>query len=179
MKPEGLIIQSPCKKSEIRATKRMNFVLKVPLLLAQSPVDTSNGPVRGEILALIRRLMDSWFGAVLGGGGYGAWAVWANVGQGLPTALGIGLAHWTTSALLTFFGTMAMRRFYGSASGKLGGVRAFVGGMCLTYASLFAVHWAVGTQNLLLTLAPGILPNLIFCSTYAALLVRTSGPKNS
>lgn len=124
-------------------------------------------------LLFVRYLMDSWFGAVLGGGVYGAWAVWANWAQGASMALTIGAAHWLTSALLTFFGTMAMRRFYGNAQGWAGSLRAFAGGLGLTYASLFVVHGLLGTQQLLLTLAPGIIPNVLFCSSYALLLKRT------
>jgi hypothetical protein len=125
-------------------------------------------------LRLIRYLMDSWLGAVLGGGVYGAWAVWANWSQGASTAWGIGAAHWLTSAMLTFFGTMAMRQFYGQASGWRGSLRAFGGGLALTYVSLFAVHGLLGTQQLLLTLAPGIIPSILFCSSYALLLKRTA-----
>ncbi len=121
----------------------------------------------------LRYLMDSSLGAALGGGVYGAWAVWANWAQGADTALGIGAAHWLTSALLTFFGTMAMRRFYGIGRGLSGSLYAFGGGLTLTYLSLFAVHGLLGTQQLLLTLAPGIVPNILFCSSYALLLKRT------
>jgi hypothetical protein len=127
----------------------------------------------GRGLLFMRYLMDSWLGAVLGGGVYGAWAVWANWAQGANMALTIGAAHWLTSALLTFFGTMAMRRFYGNARGWAGSLRAFAGGLALTYASLFAVHGLLGTQQLLLTLAPGIVPNILFCASYALLLKRT------
>jgi hypothetical protein len=125
-------------------------------------------------LHFLRYLMDSWFGAVLGGGVYGAWAVWANWAQGASTAWGIGAAHWLTSALLTFFGTLAMRQFYGKAQGWAGSLRAFAGGLCLTYASLLAVHGLLGTEQLLLTLAPGIVPNILFCTSYALLLKRTT-----
>ena len=128
-------------------------------------------------LHAVRYMMDSWFGAVLGGGIYGAWAVWANWSQGANTAWGIGAAHWLTSALLTFFGTLAMRHFYGRGQpqmwGWAGSLRAFAGGLCLTYASLLAVHGVLGTQHLLLTLAPGIVPNILFCASYALLLKRT------
>lgn len=124
-------------------------------------------------LLLVRYLMDSWFGAVLGGGVYGAWAVWANWAQGASMALTIGAAHWLTSALLTFFGTRAMRKCYGKTHGWAGSLRAFAGGLGLTYASLFVVHGFLGTQQLLLTLAPGIIPNILFCSSYALLLNRT------
>jgi len=127
--------------------------------------------VRG--LRLVRYLMDSWFGALLGGGVYGAWAVWANWAQGGNQALAIGAAHWMTSTLLTFFGTTAMRQFYGAADSRTGGLRAFAGGLALTYASLLTVHGLLGTQQLLLTLSPGIVPNVLFCASYALLLKRT------
>jgi uncharacterized membrane protein (UPF0136 family) len=123
--------------------------------------------------------MDSWFGAILGGGVYGAWAVWANWSQGSTHAWGIGLAHWTTSALLTFFGTMAMRQFFGRSVGWVGGCRAFIGGLSLTYFTLLVVHAAIRTEHVLLTLAPGIIPNILFCSTYALLLARTQPVKAS
>jgi hypothetical protein len=129
---------------------------------------------QNSTLQFVKYLMDSWLGAVLGGGVYGVWAVWANWAQGTGTAFGIGAAHWLTSALLTFFGTMAMRQFFGQAQGWLGSLRAFAGGLALTYTSLFAVHGLLGTQQLLLTLAPGIVPNILFCSSYALLLKRTT-----
>ena len=124
-------------------------------------------------LHLVRGLMDSWFGAILGGSIYGAWAAWANWDQGAAPAVGIGKAHWVTSALLTFFGTMAMRGFYGDGPSRAGGLRALLGGLSLTYASLLLVHTALQTEHVLLTLAPGILPNVMFCTSYALLLMRT------
>jgi hypothetical protein len=125
-----------------------------------------------SLLRSVKYLMDSWLGAMLGGGVYGAWAVWANWAQGTGTAFSIGAAHWLTSALLTFFGTMAMRQFFGQTQGWLGSLRAFSGGLALTYTSLFVVHGLLGTQHLLLTLAPGIVPNILFCGSYALLLKR-------
>ena len=144
----------------------------VKLASVQPHAATAYQPKSGG-LHVVRYLMDSCVGAVLGGAVYGAWAVWANWEQGVTMALTIGAAHWLTSALLTFFGTMAMRKFYGSARGWMGSLRAFVGGMGLTYASLFTVHGLLGTERLLLTLAPGIIPNILFCASYALLLKRT------
>jgi hypothetical protein len=138
-----------------------------------TPVPTPFLPARSGILRWIRHLMDSWFGAILGGSIYGAWAAWANWDQGMSKALVIGLAHWTTSALLTFFGTMTMRQFYGKRGGWLSGLRAWAGGLCLTYAALFVVHTTLHTEHLLLTLAPGVVPNVLFCTSYALLLIRT------
>jgi hypothetical protein len=121
----------------------------------------------------LRRLADSWWGALLGGAVYGAWATWANWDQGMHTAAGIGFSHWMTSAALTLFGTAAMRRFYGPAGTAYGWLRAFVGGLALTYITLFTVHGLLGTMHLWLTLAPGLVPNVLFCGSYAALLQRT------
>lgn len=121
--------------------------------------------------------MDSWFGAILGGAFYGAWATWANWGDGAHQALLVGGTHWATSAALTYGGTWAMRqihrRFLGGSQGWRGAARTTVLGLCLTYATLLVVHTAIHTQHILLTLAPGVLPNILFCSIYAALLMRT------
>ncbi len=124
-------------------------------------------------MGLLRRLVDSWFGAVLGGSVYGAWAVWVNWDQGPLHAWGIGVSHWATSVLLTFFGTMAMRKFYGQGRGGLAVARTLVGGLSLTYLALLLVHSIIRTEHVLLTLTPGAIPNILFCSGYALLLDRT------
>lgn len=157
----------------ITLPSRQSFVDSLEKVTSSTPCSkrVQTPKVRG--LSLARYLMDSWFGAVLGGGIYGMWAVWANWAQGAGTAWRIGAAHWLTSTLLTFFGTLAMRQFYGNAQGWAGSMRAFAGGLGLTYCSLFAVHGFLGTEQLLLTLAPGIIPNILFCVSYALLLKRT------
>jgi len=50
---------------------------------------------------------------------------------------------------------------------------SFFGGLAMTYLALLSVHTTIGTQHILLTIAPGILPNVLFCSSYALLLMRT------
>lgn len=147
--------------------------MNTQIALAQAVPTPRFARPNSAALRLVRGLMDSWYGAILGGSIYGAWAAWANWSQGATHAIGIGVAHWTTSALLTFFGTMAMRFFYGRGRGWAHGARALSGGLCLTYASLLLVHTALQTEHLLLTLAPGILPNVLFCTSYALLLMRT------
>ena len=142
----------------------------------QGPLDTRPA-FRQSLLVGLRRLMGSWFGAVLGGAVYGAWAAGANWGQGRDHALLIGASHWATSALLTYGGTWAMARFYGRSQGWGGAVRAFMGGMALTYISLFTVHAFLRTEHVLLTLAPGLVPNILFFFFFAALLVRTTYQK--
>lgn len=125
----------------------------------------------------LRGLTDSVFGAVLGGLVYGLWAVWANWDGGAALALRIGSAHWLTSTGLTYFGTAAMRGCFGlSRNPNLGALLAFAGGLLLTYSVLLLVHESIGTPHILLTLAAGLLPNLLFCSGYALLLRRTATP---
>lgn len=165
------MLNAPALAMTLPARQSLADGLKSLKALILCPKNVLTPSVKG--LRTLRYLMDSWLGAVLGGGVYGAWAVWVNWPQGVNTACGIGAAHWLTSALLTFFGTLAMRQFYGKATGWLGSLRAFGGGLALTYVSLFAVHGLLGTQQLLLTLAPGIIPNILFCSSYALLLKRT------
>jgi hypothetical protein len=46
--------------------------------------------------------------------------------------------------------------------------------LAYTYAVLVGIHTVLGTPQLWLTLALGLLPNLVFCSTYSAVLTRTS-----
>jgi hypothetical protein len=157
----------------ISVDARRQFVGRLQKVIVPAAGDKTIRSQKAIALHFVRYLMDSWFGALLGGGVYGAWAVWANWAQGAGMALTIGAAHWLTSALLTFFGTMAMRRFYGNTQGWAGSLRAFAGGLGLTYASLLVVHGVLGTQQLLLTLAPGIVPNILFCASYALLLKRT------
>ncbi len=125
------------------------------------------------MLQRIRRLADSWFGAVLGAAAYGAWATWANWSEGPIQALRIGGAHWCASAFLTYFGTYVMRRLFGQRSSGVAALRAVLGGLLFTYGTLLVVHTLVHTQHLLLTLAPGVVPNVLFCTGYAALLSRT------
>lgn len=122
----------------------------------------------------LRLLTDSIVGAMLGAAVYAAWAVWANRQAGLEMALSAGIGHWLTSAVLTYFGTRWMRSLF--RLGDRHGTRiafAFIGGLALTYAALLAVHLAIGTPELLLTLLPGVIPNLLFCGSYAHLLQRT------
>jgi len=134
----------------------------------------NHAAARNRLLTGMRQLMGSWVGAVLGGSVYGAWATWANWDQGRNHALLIGASHWATSTVLTYGGTWAMGQFFAQSKGLGGAVRAFTGGMTLTYACLFIVHTVLRTEHLLLTLAPGLIPNIVFCSSYAALLMRTT-----
>lgn len=134
--------------------------------------------MRPRSLALrLRTLTDGLPGAIFGGLVYGLWVVWANRAGGLDLALRSGAAHWLTSVGLTYFGTAAMRSCFGLLpQPDLGALLAFVGGLLLTYTVLLMVHFSIGTPNIPLTLAAGVVPNLLFCSGYALLLRRTTAP---
>jgi len=121
----------------------------------------------------LRRLMDSVLGAVLGGACYGAWASYANLSAGMPGALRIGLTHFAMSTGLTLGGVKLMNRLFAlSREPRLGAMLAFAGSMSLTYALLIGVHALIGTPHILLTLAPGLIPTLSFCTLYPLLLLR-------
>lgn len=121
----------------------------------------------------LRRLMDSPLGAVLGGAAYGSWAVIANWSAGSAAALRIGAAHFAMSTGLTLAGVAVMNRLFALARRpQAGAALAFCGSMALTYALLISVHTALHTPHLLLTLAPGFIPTLSFCTLYSLLLLR-------
>lgn len=121
-----------------------------------------------------RQLIDSFWGAVLGAGIYGAWATFANWDAGPRVAITVGLTHWVLSTFLTYTGTGVMRRCYPLGGGRIdGALIAFSGGLAFTYAVLLSVHHAIGTPHIALTLAAGVIPNLLFCGSYSLLLSRT------
>ena len=125
----------------------------------------------------LRRLMDSPLGALLGGACYGGWAVFANwAAAGHEAALRIGATHWAMSTGLTLIGVGLMNRLFRlGGGGRRGAALAFCGSMLCTYALLLSVHWAIGTPHILLTLAPGLLPTIGFCTVYSLLLLRQPG----
>lgn len=123
----------------------------------------------------LHRLLDSRFGAVLGGAAYGGWAVFANwhaVGQ---AAWRIGGAHFAMSTALTWSGVRLMSWLFGLAAvPALGALLAGFGSLTATYALLLSVHWMIGTPHILLTLAPGLIPTVAFCLLYSLLLFNHS-----
>lgn len=122
----------------------------------------------------LRRLTDGVVGAGLAALVYGSWAAYANASAGFAVALKVALTHGLMSASLTYFGTAWMRGcFRRGATPRAGAIYAFVGGLALTYGLLVSIHTLIGTPHLLLTLAAGVVPNLLFCGAYALLLSRT------
>ena len=128
----------------------------------------------------LRRLMDSPLGAVLGGAAYGSWAVIANWSAGNAAALRIGAAHFAMSTGLTLAGVAVMNRLFALARRpEAGAGLAFCGSMALTYTLLISVHTALHTPQLLLTLAPGFIPTVSFCTLYSLLLLRHARQQRS
>lgn len=129
---------------------------------------------RRELEHMLRRAIDSIWGAMFGALVYAAWAVFANWDAGMHAALIIGATHWAASTFLTYTGTGVMRQCFVLATRRSEGMAyAFVGGLSYTYALLLAAHCMAGTPHLLLTLAAGVIPNVLFCGSYALLLSRT------
>ena len=125
--------------------------------------------------ARLRRLTDGLAGAVLGGAVYAAWVAAVNWDAGIKIAFTAALAHWVMSTFITYTGTGWMRRMDALGSTAIERIAlAFFGGLAFTYAVLISVHQALGTPHLALTLAAGVVPNLLFCGGYALLLARTA-----
>ncbi len=137
--------------------------------------------MKGTVIeAWLRRAADSFAGAVFGALVYAAWATFANWDAGAKLALGIGLSHWLTSTFITYSGTGVMRHFFAAATTpRDGAVLAFVAGLAYTYLVLLTVHYAIGTPHIPLTLLAGVIPNVLFCFSYALLLSRTVAIDNT
>jgi hypothetical protein len=121
----------------------------------------------------LRRLMDSVFGAVLGGAFYGSWATFANWSAGASRAERIGFTHFLMSTGLTLAGVAIMNRLFRlGRTPSLGAIIAFSGSMSFTYGLLISVHRLIGTPHILITLAPGFIPTVSFCVVYPLLLLR-------
>ncbi len=130
-----------------------------------------------QAIQRLRTVVDSFWGACLGAAVYAAWAVWANWDAGSRIAFTAGFAHWVASTFLTYTGTAVMRRLYrqGSCVSQAGAL-SFCGGLLYTYALLFGAHTLAGTAHIALTLAVGVIPNVLFCGSYTLLLSRTQAP---
>lgn len=119
--------------------------------------------------------MDGLLGAVLGGSVYALWVFFVNWHNGSGFALKVAIVHWSLSTFLTYYGTAVMRYCYRVFKGidKVKLFSAFVGGMVFTYGLLVPVHILMGTPNIPLSLAAGIIPTILFCISYSILLCKT------
>jgi hypothetical protein len=128
-----------------------------------------------DLLHRLRRLTDTFGGAMLGAVPYALWALFVNWQAGPAMAWRAAATHWLVSTTLTYVDAANMRLFFGLGRTRRHSiVLAFSAGMALTYTVLFAAHTIVGTPHILLTLAAGLIPNILYCSGYAVLLAKTS-----
>ena len=136
--------------------------------------------MRDRLLGGLYRLMDSPLGAVLGAMVYGLWAFYVNRHAGLPHAALIGFTHWMMSVAITM-GCVALMRtlFWLPSRPRNGALLSVAGSLLTTYTLLIGVHLYIGTPNILLTLAPGLLPTIGFAVVYSGLLLRESADPNS
>lgn len=131
--------------------------------------------MRDRLLGGLYRLMDSPLGAVLGASVYGLWAFFVNRDAGLSHAAQIGFTHWMMSVAITLGCVTLMRNlFWLPARPRHGALLSIAGSLLATYSLLISVHLYIGTPNILLTLAPGMLPTLGFAVVYSGLLLRES-----
>jgi len=131
-------------------------------------------------LGRLRWLTDGLLGAALGASVYAAWVFFVNLPEGgVWFALQVSVPHWIITSLLTYYGTAIMRFCFRAGGVFVNLPRAlmtFLGGILSTYGVLVPLHGLVlGTPNILLTLAAGLIPTFLFCISYALLLARTEG----
>lgn len=136
--------------------------------------------MRDRFLGGLYRLMDSPLGAVLGAMVYGLWAFYVNRHAGLPHAALIGCTHWLMSVVITISCVALMRTlFWLPSRPRNGALLSILGSLLVTYTLLIGVHLYIGTPNILLTLAPGMLPTTGFAVVYSSLLLRESSDPQS
>lgn len=122
------------------------------------------------------RLMDGVTGATLGALFYGSWGVFANSSHGVDIALRSGLAQGLMSFVVTLTGVTVMRLFYGTTGQPWWrATRAVCGALMMIYGLIVGVHVWLGTPEILLTLAPGLLITIGFCFIFTASLMRLDG----
>jgi len=129
--------------------------------------------MRERLLKRLYRLMDSPQGAVLGGLFYGTWALIVNRHVGWTHAGVIAATHWLLSASITYGSVTLMRTlFWLPRDPRNGALLSAIGSLVLTYTLLIGVHYMIGTPQILITLAPGLVPTIGFASVYSSLLLR-------
>lgn len=106
---------------------------------------------------------------------FGAWAAYANRGHDVATTARAAFAQ----ALLSFASSAAavglLERLFAAASSPVVGFAvAVTGTMGVIGVVLVGVHAAVGTPELLATIAPSLLSGLGFSTLYAAGLLRAA-----
>ena len=104
---------------------------------------------------------------------WGTWAFFANAGHGYMPAIVAGLAQGLQSALSTFFGTAFIEWLYSKLKQRRYAVVVITAvSTSSSFVFMFSVHYALGTPEILLTIAPVNFMALVYCFSYSASLAR-------
>ena len=104
---------------------------------------------------------------------YGGWALWANRAHGVSAAGWAAATQGFVSATVTFGISAIMEGLARIRGRRL--VRALVsalGGMVVAGTYTVAMHWAMGTPELVSTIAPIFVIGSPYCAIYAAVITR-------
>jgi hypothetical protein len=111
--------------------------------------------------------------AVLGFAAFGAWAALANWSHGAHARLVAGVTQGTLSFCTTFTISMVAEVICATTRRRaLQLALSTVGTASVLAMALAAVHAAVGTPEIVRTIAPSVLSGTIFCTSYVLVLRR-------
>jgi hypothetical protein len=111
---------------------------------------------------------------------YGSWAAFANWAHGPRVYVVSGLTQASISFVVTATLALGMEAvFRRLRSGLLRFVVTALGPQSAVAALTAAAHWAVGTPEILMTMAPSLIVGAVFCLLYTAgLEARARTPRN-
>ena len=105
---------------------------------------------------------------------YGGWAILANYDHGLTKAFTAGLTQGLMSMVSTAFLTAGMEWIFAACSA--GALRYFTTGLTpitLVLVIMTALHLAIGTPEVLVTMLPSAIIGIAYSMVYATGLTRT------
>ncbi len=105
---------------------------------------------------------------------WGCWAFWMNVSHGIRIALVVACTSGALNFVTNLLGTHILEFFFFRFSRRpwIQAPLAFFGTYSITLAVVFAAHLAVGTPELLLTLAPSISISMMLTMIYIGGLIK-------
>lgn len=122
-------------------------------------------------------LLRSTVAGLAGFFGYGGWAIFANYGHGMSIAVRSGLIQGTYSLILTFAMTLVTEWLMGKLGRyPLGSILTVVLISTVLFCTAFAIHYLVGTPEILMTILPGFVIGLVYTSVYVVGLRRSAHP---
>lgn len=105
---------------------------------------------------------------------WGSWGFWMNISHGWRIALMVGLTQGTLNFVTNLIGTHILEFFFFRFSTQpwVQAPLAFFGTYSITLSVIFAAHLAVGTPELVLTLAPSISVSMVLTMIYIGGLIK-------